>query len=138
MEEFVGEDRGVKRLQLTTVDELPFHRGPVVEIGDSLDAAQRVMAEHGTEWVGTLRDGVFVGWIHEADLAGRRQLSDAPSSPPARVVTPDSTLRNALELIMSSNTAVAVIDDAGRFGGIVTLETIRAGLALDESADDLS
>ena len=29
---------------------------------------------------------------------------------------------------MESHTSVAVIDDDGRFGGVVTLESIRAGL----------
>ena len=30
---------------------------------------------------------------------------------------------------MTSSTSVAVIDDGGRFGGVVTLEGIRAALA---------
>jgi CBS domain-containing protein len=34
-----------------------------------------------------------------------------------------------MELIMSSNSSVAVIDDGGRFGGVVTLEDIRRALA---------
>ncbi|MEA2704383.1 MAG: hypothetical protein QOD63_2328, partial [Actinomycetota bacterium] len=40
-----------------------------------------------------------------------------------------STLRTAMEIIMTSDTSVAVIDDGGRFGGVVTLERIRAALA---------
>jgi hypothetical protein len=34
-----------------------------------------------------------------------------------------------MEIIMTSSTSVAVIDDGGRFGGVVTLEGIRAALA---------
>ena len=33
---------------------------------------------------------------------------------------------------MVSNTSVAVIEDNGRFGGVVTLEDIRRSLAVDE------
>ena len=42
---------------------------------------------------------------------------------------PASTLRAAMEIIMTSGTSVAVVDDGGRFGGVVTLEGIRAALA---------
>jgi CBS domain-containing protein len=34
-----------------------------------------------------------------------------------------------MELIMSSNSSVAVIDDGGQFGGVVTLEDIRRALS---------
>ncbi|MGZ8620822.1 MAG: hypothetical protein ACXWYE_13050 [Actinomycetota bacterium] len=44
-------------------------------------------------------------------------------------MTPGSTLREAMEIIMTSSTSVAVIDDDGGFGGVVTLEGIRACLA---------
>jgi CBS domain-containing protein len=33
---------------------------------------------------------------------------------------------------MSSNSSVAVIQDAGRFGGVVTLEDIRRALSSDD------
>jgi hypothetical protein len=33
-----------------------------------------------------------------------------------------------MEIIMTSRTSVAVVDDDGRFGGVITLEQIRAGL----------
>ena len=38
--------------------------------------------------------------------------------------------REAMEIIMTSSTSVAVVDDEGRFGGVVTLERIRAALTL--------
>jgi len=38
-----------------------------------------------------------------------------------------------MELIMVSNSSVAVIDDNGRFGGVVTLEDIRRSLAATDS-----
>jgi hypothetical protein len=37
-----------------------------------------------------------------------------------------------MELIMTSHTSTAVIEDEGRFGGVVTLEQLRATLDLEE------
>jgi predicted transcriptional regulator len=55
-------------------------------------------------------------------------VADVPRSEPAAQIQPESTLRNAMELIMTSQTSVAVIDDGGRFGGMVTLNSIRESL----------
>ena len=69
-----------------------------------------------------------IGEFEGSDVAA--PLADLPRHPPAGRVTPASTLRNAMEVIMNSNTSVAVIDDGGEFGGVVTLEAIRAELGL--------
>jgi len=128
VEEFVGEDRSIKRLQLRTVADLPFNRGPVVAAADGAAAARRVMEEYATEWVGVTSDDVFLGWVHVDDLQDNVPLESAPRSVPAAQVQPGSTLRNAMQIIMTSHTSAAVIEDEGRFDGIVTLERIRASL----------
>lgn len=130
VEDFVGEDRGVKRLQLTTVGALPFTQGPVVDVSSTTGKARALMADYRTEWVGVVEHGAFGGWIAAKDLDGQTSLADLPRVAPAGRVTPDSTLRNAMEVIMTSHTSVAVIDDGGRFGGVVTLEEIRRALEL--------
>jgi hypothetical protein len=38
-----------------------------------------------------------------------------------------------MEIIMTSDTSVAVVDDGGKFGGVVTLERIRSALAANGS-----
>jgi osmoprotectant transport system ATP-binding protein len=136
VEQFVGEDRGVKRLQLSLVESLPFLRGPVVDETASVAEAHRAMAEHGGSWVGVLRDGRFVGWVHADELAAAATLADAAIVPPVGRVAPSSTLRSAVEVIMRSDTSVAIIqNEDGRFGGVVTLEHIRGALGLaDEPA----
>jgi osmoprotectant transport system ATP-binding protein len=129
VEEFVGEDRMVKRLQLRAVADLPFHQGPVVAADDGVSAARKVMEEYSTDWVGVTPNDVFLGWVHGTDLPdGDDRLESAPLALPAAQVMPSSTLRNAMQVIMTSHTSVAVIDDGGTFGGVVTLELIRSGL----------
>ena len=128
VESFVGEDRSMKRLQLKTVADLPHERGPVVEVASPIAEAEAVMARYSSEWIGVVDDSRFLGWVSGADLASSETLAEAPRSLPAAQVTSDSTLRSAMQVIMTSHTSVAIIDDDGRFGGVVTLESIRAGL----------
>jgi osmoprotectant transport system ATP-binding protein len=131
VEQFVGDDRGMKRLALKSVAELPFERGPVIDDTVSTAEAVRMAEEENVEWVGLISDGGFGGWVRLAEIKNGSSLAEAERFPPAAQVTPDSTLRNAMELIMTSRTSVAVINDEGRFGGVVSLETIRKGLGSD-------
>ena len=137
VESFVGEERGLRRLALNTVDTLPFEQGPVVAHDATLDDAERALESSPSEWLGVTRDATFAGWVTAADA--RRAfvtgtgLGDAPLQLPAAQVEPSSTLRAAMELIMVSNSSVAVVDDDGRFGGVVTLEGLRRSLAVDDS-----
>jgi osmoprotectant transport system ATP-binding protein len=129
VERFIGDDRGIKRLRLRTVGELPRSQGPVVDAEADVETARRLLEAEGSEWLGVTRDGSFVGWCGADQLDAVGSLDELSPAVPAAQLRPDSTLRNALELIMASNTSVAVIDDGGRFGGVVTLEHIREGLA---------
>jgi osmoprotectant transport system ATP-binding protein len=133
VEAFIGEDRSVRRLQLKTVADLPFRQGPVVAVSDGVAAAREVMEEYSSEWVGVTLDGVFLGWVNATDIPAAGSLESAPLSMPAAQVQPRSTLRSAMQIIMTSHTSVAVVEDEGRFGGVVTLELIRSGL--EDEAD---
>ena len=130
VEAFVGEDRGVKRLQLSFVHQLPHDRGPVVSLEAPTEQARAVMRDYRSDWVGVLDGEQFAGWVPGELVDDELSLVDLPRYPPSGRVTPSSTLRNAMEVIMNSNTSVAVIEEDGDFRGVVTLEAIRAALGL--------
>jgi osmoprotectant transport system ATP-binding protein len=133
---FVGEDRGLRRLGLNTVASLPFRQGAVVDESATLDDAVRVLESERSDWLGITTGGRFSGWATADDVRRAAEtgsvLALVARELPAAQVAASSTLRSAMELIMVSNTSVAVIEDNGRFGGIVTLEDIRRSLAVDE------
>jgi osmoprotectant transport system ATP-binding protein len=135
VERFVGGDRSLRRLTLATVADLPFAAGPVVDVATaSADDARTAMTAHRTDWFGVTGDGVFLGWVSRSALDTGAPLAELPRSVPAAQVASTSTLRAAMEIIMTSDTSVAVVDDGGRFGGVVTLERIRAALANGDRA----
>ena len=129
VEQFVGQDRSSKRLGLARVADLDFMRGPVVEVQASVEEAREAMSDYMATWLGVVDDDVFLGWIDGEDIHDDSVLAELPRARPAAQVNPSSTLREAMEIIMTSSTSVAVIDDDGSFGGVVTLEQIRAYLA---------
>ena len=107
VEQFVGADRSLKRLTLATVDELTFEDGPVVERSASLAEAREAIARSPSDWFGLVDDGRFLGWADGRNLNGG-PVAALPLEQPAAVVSPGSTLREAMEIIVSSSTAVAV------------------------------
>jgi len=133
---FVGQDRGLRRLGLNAVCALRYHQGPVVDAGATFDDAERVIAMEGTDWLGITIDGRFAGWTKVNDVRAActngSALADVERFDPIAQIEPASTLRAAMELIMSSNSSVAVINDGGSFGGVVTLEDIRRALSSAE------
>ena len=133
VERFVGDDRGLRRLALNTVGNLPFHQGPVVADSAAIGEVERVLAAETSDWLGVTREGRFAGWAPadevRSTMGAGRPLEAVVLQPPVAHVEPSNTLRAAMELIMVSNSSVAVIDDGGRFGGVVTLEDIRRSLA---------
>ncbi|CAN5649748.1 ATP-binding cassette domain-containing protein [soil metagenome] len=129
VEEFLGAERSLKRLTLASVADLEFHQGPVVDADADMAAVRAVLEREGSQWAGATEDGRFLGWLHESALNGKARIGDHDLVAPAAQVSPDSTLREALEIIMNSRSAAAVVSDDGRFGGVVTLEQIREGLA---------
>jgi osmoprotectant transport system ATP-binding protein len=123
--EFVGAERGLKRLALLKVSELEVEEGPVVSPAATVEEARKRMAEFETDWVSVIEDGELRGWVDEAALEGKTTVGQADARKFSAYVTADSSLRQALDSIVTSRTQVAVVVESGqRYRGILTLERI--------------
>ena len=122
---FVGSERGLKRLALITVADIKIEEGPVVTSEATPEEARRAMDKYGFDWVSVVDDGELRGWVDASTLDGVRRAGDANPRPFSAYVTQDSTLRQALDSIVTSRTQVAVVASVGqRYEGILTLERI--------------
>jgi osmoprotectant transport system ATP-binding protein len=122
---FVGAERGLKRLALITVEDIEVEEGPVVSPSASVEDATKAMAEFDTDWVSVIEDGELLGWVDEGGLAGSSTVSEAEPRRFSAYVTARSSLREALDSIVTSRTKVAVVVVEGqRYRGILTLERI--------------
>jgi osmoprotectant transport system ATP-binding protein len=128
--DFLGDDRGIKRLSLLTVDDVGLRQGPVVEVSDTPAHARSVMAENGVDWVGLRQDGQLLGWLGDADLDGEPTLAESTSAvrPFRNTVGLGTSLKAALDGIVTSQTRVAVVQDEQRYLGMLTLEDLAEGV----------
>jgi osmoprotectant transport system ATP-binding protein len=127
---FLGEDRGLKRLALLTVGSVPRDRGPVVDATAPVSEAKEVMATHGVDWVGILQGDQVLGWARAADLEQVDVAGDAPHERFLAYVRPDTSLRQALDVVVTSRTRVALVLDADdSYLGMLTLDAISEGIA---------
>jgi osmoprotectant transport system ATP-binding protein len=127
---FVGDDRSIKRLALSRVRDLDLARGPVVAEDAPVDEARQVLARTGSAWLGITGSGRFLGWVPAGEVeAANGSLASLDPQPPAAVLGSGSTLREALEEILTARSSTAVVvEPDGSFAGTVTLESIREGL----------
>lgn len=121
--DFLGGERGLKRLALVPISEVELSPGPVVEVEASVGEAMEVMRRHGVDWVGLLDEGRITGWVYESELDGR-PLTELQPKDFLVSLTPDSSLRQALDAVVTNHARVGVIADEGRYLGMIDLEAI--------------
>ena len=127
---FLGAERSLRRLSLRTVADLVLLPGPVIDITASVAEARAALETHGTEWLGLIADGDFTGWAWASDLNDAVDLATVKVRRTVATVSPQSTLREALELILNARSEVAIVlEDNHRYLGAVSVESIRRSLA---------
>jgi osmoprotectant transport system ATP-binding protein len=127
--DFVGADRGVKRLAVTRIDPAVLHHPPAVRPDDDLAEARRVLQREGARWaLVTDADDRLHGWVDRSDAGGSGRVADCLRPVPARVAA-DGTLRDALAALLGAEAGwVAVVDDADRPVGVFTPERLHAAV----------
>jgi osmoprotectant transport system ATP-binding protein len=125
VKQFVGAERGLKRLALIKVADIEVEEGPVVASTTSASDARRIMASFDGDWAAVVDDGELRGWVSPQILGGKATVGDAEARKFSAYVTANSSLRHALDSIVTSRTQVAVVvDREERYRGILTLERV--------------
>jgi osmoprotectant transport system ATP-binding protein len=129
VKEFVGVERGLKRLALIEIASIDVEEGPVVAPSAAVEEAVREMERFGLDWVSVVEDGELLGWVDREALVGRSRVAEGGPRPFSAYVTERSSLREALDSIVTSRTNVAVVVSEGqRYLGILTLERLTGEL----------
>ncbi len=130
VEDFVGADRGLKRLALIPVSSIKVEPGPVVAPAASAEEARSAMAAGGMGWVSVVDGDELLGWIDGSDLDGAATVGDTKPHRFSAYVTAKDSLRRALDSIVTSETNVAVVVSEGqRYLGILTVEHLTREIA---------
>jgi osmoprotectant transport system ATP-binding protein len=131
--DFVGADRGLKRLKVTGIDIGRLEHPPTVTPDDPLSRAREVLDGSPAGWVAVVDGrGLLHGHVREGNAEGDGTVSDRCERVEAWVAVDDS-LEKALAAMLLTESGWVAVGDGDRFVGVLTPDAIyrslRASLA---------
>ncbi len=132
---FVGTDRGLKRLSLLTVADVKLEPGTVAWVGEPARTQAVRALEAGTSYVLLLdRSDRPQGWMRVEQLTTDNPLTSENVDASSPLVTFETTLRDALSMLLASAVQTAVVlDERGRYKAVLTLDTLGEAFRSDEA-----
>ena len=127
VERFVGADRGLKRLSLLRVRDLELLEPVIVHAGEDRAEIRRRLERLDELDFALLADAENrpLGWIDQHDLAGSGPIDPDAATPGAPTVQPETTLRDALSMLLGSSVQLGVVVDAReRIIGLVSVDAV--------------
>ncbi|MFC4126702.1 ABC transporter ATP-binding protein [Nocardia rhizosphaerae] len=127
---FVGATATIDRLGLTVLADLDLDQGVVADQATPPAALAATLRASDHDWAVVVdEDRRPLRRVAAAELAHADTAHDL-GTPIARTVPADATLQDALAVLLTERTASAVtIDAAGRYAGVVTVDTLITHLA---------
>ncbi len=125
--DFLGVERGLKRLALISVSEVTAEPGPVAYPGDTSEHATQVARSHDTDYVVVVDPDSrrLHGWVSVHELEPGQLVEDAPQRSFALQVSSTDSLRAALNAMVTSRTGIAVrVSEGGVYEGMITQELL--------------
>ncbi|MGY2083019.1 ABC transporter ATP-binding protein [Blastococcus sp. SYSU DS0539] len=126
--DFVGADRGLKRLAVTGIDAADLEQPPVVHVADGLADARSALRDSGARWAVVLDDaGDLHGWLplERADGAG---TVGSAARRMAAWVPREASLKTAFATMLQEESGWVAVLDGDRFLGVLTPESLHTAL----------
>ena len=126
--DFVGADRGLKRMKVTPIDVGDLEQPPLVRTGATLAEVRASMDADGAAYALVVDEHRSLrGWISRARAEGGGTAEDRGRTVEA-VVHADDTLKDAFsEMLLYDSSWVAVVDQ-GRLLGVLTPDALHAAM----------
>jgi osmoprotectant transport system ATP-binding protein len=126
--DFVGADRGLKRLAVTPIDPADLEHPPVVGVGDGLAEAGAALDRAGAGRAVVLDvGGRPAGWLPADRASGSGTVASAVVRDDAAVPL-QASLRTALATILQSDAGWVPVLDGDRHLGVLTPAALHAAL----------
>jgi osmoprotectant transport system ATP-binding protein len=126
--DFVGADRGLKRLAVTRIDPTDLEQPPVVHVDDSLADARAAMQRTGARWAVVLDDRQALhGWISAERAHGSGRVRETAKRMEAWVPI-EASLKTAFSVMLQLEAGWVAVLDGDRFCGVLTPESLHAAL----------
>jgi osmoprotectant transport system ATP-binding protein len=123
---FVGADRGLKRLSLARVRDLPLATPTTAHVGEARAELRQRLDEAAMQYALLLDEADRpIGWIERRDLTGEGSVTADDATPGSPTLQPESTLRDALSAMLGSSVQLGVVvDEAERVLGVISVDAI--------------
>jgi osmoprotectant transport system ATP-binding protein len=134
--DFIGADRGLRRLSVTPIEVADLYVPPAVRPGTTIAQAEAAVAASGDHWAAVVdENGKLLGWVQPGEVEARSGASDRspverymrPVQPGARVSI-GSSLKAAFAEMLQQDAAWVPVFDGERYVGVITPDTLHAGL----------
>lgn len=126
--DFVGSDRGLKRLAVTDIDTEDLEHPPVVHVNDTLVDVRAVLDRAGARWAVVLDDNETLhGWISHDRAQGSGTVVQNGRRMEAWVPV-DASLKTAFSTMLQHSAGWVAVLDGGRFLGVLTPESLHSAL----------
>jgi len=133
--DFVGADRGLKRLAVTGIDPADLEHPPAVTADDDLADARRTLAEQDARWAVVLdRDGRLHGWISVRRAAGDGKVLDRARRMDAWVPV-TASLKSAFSVMLQHDAGWVAVLDGNRYLGVLTPAALHGALRRSVDAE---
>ncbi len=126
--DFVGADRGLKRLAVTGIDPGDLERPPVLHVADGLADARSTLERVGARWAVVLDDSDGLhGWLSAERATGSGTVGSAARRMEAWVPA-GASLKTAFSTMLQHEAGWVAVLDGDRFLGVLTPESLHAAL----------
>ena len=125
--DFVGADRGLKRLAVTAISDDDLQHVPVVQWDDSLADARAALSGSKERWAVVLADGALRGWLGVDRATGDGQVRDRATRVEAWVPRA-ATLKRAFSMMLQQDAGWVAVLDGETYLGVLTPGSLHAAL----------
>lgn len=136
VEDFVGADRALKRLNLIRVDDVMNTRPFLLQTTQDVQQAAEFMKENGMRFAYVVDAAqVLHGYVRLRDLKGKSGWVEELMEPVASTISEMTSLKDALsEMLVVDYTNVAVVDVKNRVRGLIDTNMIHETVLETEAA----
>jgi osmoprotectant transport system ATP-binding protein len=134
---FVGADRGLKRLSVTTVEASDLEQPPTVRLDDQVAAAAARMRGEGARWAVVLdTEGELHGWVPLEALEGAAAGTVREHARRMEAWVPvGASLKQAFSAMLQYDAGWIAVVDGARFTGVLTPARLHEALRRSIDAD---
>ncbi|MGP4007455.1 betaine/proline/choline family ABC transporter ATP-binding protein [Streptomyces sp. 4N124] len=135
--EFVGADRGLKRLSVTEIEADDLEQPPLARPDEPAPAAAERLRAEGARWAVVLdEDGELLGWVGVDDLSAGGSVGERAHRMNAWVPV-GAPLKQAFGVMLQHDAGWVAVLDGARFLGVLTPAKLHEALRRSVDADAL-